>query len=357
MKRVRVGLLGCSGVVGQNYLVRLQHHPWFEVTFLAGGDGSRQRLFGEVVRERGAFGEFSPAIANLPLFGVDDTKEVEERCDLLISCIGERAIAAKWEAFYASKGLIVISNTSAHREVSDVPVIIPEINPDHLGALHLQRERFGTDRGGIVTKPNCTVQSYLTPLFALHTRFRLKRIIVTTLQAVSGAGYPGVSSLDMIDNVIPYIEGEEEKSEREPLKILGSLTQTGIAPLEGVKIAAHCNRVPVLHGHTACVSVEFDTPPDLDEVKEVWRSFRGLPQELNLPSAPHHPICVRDEVNRPQPRLDRETEGGMSVVVGRLRPCPVLDIRFVALTHNVIRGAAGGGILNAELIVKSEFWA
>ncbi|MDR3161825.1 MAG: aspartate-semialdehyde dehydrogenase, partial [Spirochaetaceae bacterium] len=215
-----------------------------------------------------------------------------------------------------------------------------------------QRKARGWDRGFIAVKPNCSIQSYTTPVYALiRAGYEVKRIIVSTLQAVSGAGYPGPASLDVLDNIVPYIGGEEEKSEREPLKILGSIRDGAIVPAEGPAVSAHCNRVPVVDGHVACVSLEFGAKkPGIDDVKRIWTDFRALPQELGLPMAPERPIIVREEEDRPQPRKDRNADKGMAVSVGRIRPCTVFDIRFVGLSHNTIRGAAGGGILNAELL-------
>jgi aspartate-semialdehyde dehydrogenase len=256
------------------------------------------------------------------------------------------------EEAYAAAGIPVISNASAHRWTADVPMLIAEVNPGHTDIIPLQRKARGWDKGFIVVKPNCSIQSYMTPLYALiKAGYEISRLTVATLQAVSGAGYPGVSSLDMVDNIVPYIGGEEEKSEEEPLKILGSIQGSAIVKAAGPKISAHCNRVPVIDGHTACVSLEFGgKKPGIDEVKRIWADFRALPQELSLPMAPLQPIIVREEENRPQPRKDRDADKAMAVSVGRIRPCNVFDLRFVGLSHNTVRGAAGGGILNAELL-------
>jgi aspartate-semialdehyde dehydrogenase len=231
-------------------------------------------------------------------------------------------------------------------------MLIAEVNPGHTDIIPLQKKRQGWDRGFIVVKPNCSIQSYMTPVYALiRAGYEVKRIIVSTLQAVSGAGYPGPASLDMLDNIVPYIGGEEEKSEMEPLKILGNIREGAIVKRELPKISAHCNRVAVVDGHTACVSLEFgEKKPGIDEVKRIWTEFRSLPQELKLPTAPLRPIIVREEEDRPQPRKDRDADKGMAVTVGRVRPCNVFDLRFVGLSHNTVRGAAGGGILNAELL-------
>jgi aspartate-semialdehyde dehydrogenase len=256
------------------------------------------------------------------------------------------------EDSYAASGIPVISNASAHRWTCDVPVLISEVNPCHADIIPAQRKKRGWHRGFIAVKPNCSVQSYTTPLYALiQAGYEVKRLIVTTLQAVSGAGYPGPASIDMIDNIVPYIGGEEEKSELEPLKILGTIEEGVFKNAVFPKISAHCNRVPVADGHTACVSVEFgEKKPSIEEVKKIWAEFRGLPQELDLPMAPEQPIIIREEDDRPQPRKDRDAGKAMAVTVGRIRPCNVFDLRFVGLSHNTVRGAAGGGILNAELL-------
>jgi len=231
-------------------------------------------------------------------------------------------------------------------------MLIPEINSNHIEIIPQQKKANGWDKGFIVVKPNCSLQSYMAPVYALiKAGYEVKRMIITTMQAVSGAGYPGVPSLDMIDNMVPFISGEEEKSEIEPQKIMGKIVNGKIVNDTSMKISAHCNRVPVIDGHTACVSLEFGAKkPSLEEIRKIWKEFRSEPQELNLPFAPKKPIIYREEPNRPQPRKDRDTDKGMAVTVGRLRECKVFDIRFVCLSHNTVRGAAGGGILNAELL-------
>ena len=253
--------------------------------------------------------------------------------------------------------MAVVSNASANRHTDDVPLLIPEINSDHLKMIDVQKKNRGFDKGFIVVKPNCSLQSYLTPIFALNQAgFPVEKIFITTLQAVSGAGYPGVPSLDMIDNVVPFIGGEEEKTENEPLKILGSIEGEKFVENENIKISAHCTRVPVTDGHLACVSILFkDKKPTKDEILNIWKNFKSRPQELDLPFAPVQPIIYRDEDNRPQPKKDRDTDKGMAVTVGRLRPCNIFDFKFMALSHNTVRGAAGGGILNAELLVKEGY--
>jgi aspartate-semialdehyde dehydrogenase len=279
--------------------------------------------------------------------------ETRDHCRLVFSAVSmEKAAVARLELAYAEKGLAVVSNTSAHRSTKDVPMVIPEINARHLSVIPRQRESRGWTNGLVAVKSNCSVQSYMTPLYALiQAGYSVSRMVLTTLQGVSGAGYPGPAALDLIDNIVPYIGSEEEKSEAEPLKLLGRVVDGAIVNSSEPSISAHCNRVPVTHGHTACVSLAFDgSQPGPDEIIGIWRDFRGIPQELGLPSAPSRPIIYRPEKDRPQPRRDRGRGNGMAGSVGRLRPCKVLDIRFVGLHHNTVRGAAGGAILTAELL-------
>jgi aspartate-semialdehyde dehydrogenase len=373
MAKIPVGILGATGMVGQQYLALLAHHPWFEVRYAAASPRSAGKKYADAVAGRwnATAGLPAPQVWDLVVEDANDLSRAEaarKRGDLafVFSALemGKDEIRALEEA-YAGAGIPVVSNASAHRWTRDVPMLIAEVNPDHTDIIPLQQKARGWDRGFIAVKPNCSIQSYMTPLWALiQAGYEIKRMIVSTLQAVSGAGYPGVASLDVVDNVVPYIGGEEEKSEDEPLKILGRVAANGeaegsggrIENFQGLKISAHCNRVPVVDGHIACVSLEFGAKkPDIDEVKRVWRSFRALPQELALPCAPPEPIIVRDEPDRPQPRKDRDSGRGMAVSVGRIRPCKVFDLRFTALSHNTVRGAAGGGILNAELLKAKGF--
>lgn len=347
---IPVGVLGATGMAGQRYLELLAGHPWFRVVHLAASPRSAGQAYGESVRGRWHLGEDPPvAVRGLQVHAVGDLDAVPEECRLVFSAV-DSATAREWEFAYAARGLAVVSNASAHRGLPDVPMLLPEVNPEHLSVLPLQQEERGLGKGFVVVKPNCSLQSYLTPLAALRERFGLRQVLVTTLQALSGAGHPGVASLDILDNVVPFIPGEEEKSEQEPLHILGEAGPRGIRPAKAPRIAAHCNRVPTLDGHLACVSVAFEQEPDRASIEEVWREFRGRPQVLGLPSAPDPALVLRPEADRPQPRRDRDAGGGMAVSLGRLRPCRVLDWRFVGLSHNTVRGAAGGGVLIAELL-------
>lgn len=347
--KIPVGVLGATGMVGQQYLKLLDNHPWFEVTFLAASEKSANKTFKQATQGRYHL-HYPLSIESLPIYLISDLKKAKELCCFVFSAL-ESDAAKIYEEEYAKAGLAVVSNASANRKGSDIPVLIPEINADHLKIIPIQQQNRGWKEGFIIAKPNCSLQSYLAPLYALHKEFPIKRTVITTMQAVSGAGWPGVSSFDIFDNVVPFIAGEEEKSEYEPLKILGKIENGEIKSSHEIIFSAHCNRVPVLDGHMACVSVEFASKiPSEQEAITLLKNFKGLPQELNLPSAPKNPIIYRDEQDRPQTRLDRDSEKGMAITVGRLRPCSALHLRFVGLSHNTGRGAAGGGILNAELL-------
>jgi aspartate-semialdehyde dehydrogenase len=301
---------------------------------------------------------FTPKIGNIMVEDANDVKRAvsaakKNKCAFVFSALemGKDETRSLEEA-YAAADIPVISNASAHRWTPDVPVLIAEVNPHHTDIIPVQQKARGWKKGFIAVKPNCSIQSFMIPLHALiQAGFLVKKLMVTTMQAVSGAGYPGVPSLDMIDNIVPYIGGEEEKSEKEPLKIFGTILNGKIQNAVMPKISACCNRVPLTDGHTACISLDFGMKkPSIGEIKEIWASYRGLPQEENFPMAPVQPIIYREEENRPQPRKDRDTDKGMAVTVGRLRSCNLFDVRFTAVSHNTVRGAAGGGILNAELL-------
>jgi aspartate-semialdehyde dehydrogenase len=353
-ERINVGIAGATGMVGQYYVHLLQNHPWFKVTYVAASPKSAGKKYADAVAGRWhAPGDIPEDVRDLTVADANDVTRALGRCAVVFSAIDlDKNAVRELESNYALKGFAVISNNSAHRSTSDVPMIIPEINPGHADIIPAQRKNHGFSSGLIAVKSNCSIQSFMTPVHALiRAGYPIRRMIVSTMQALSGAGYPGPSGLDVIDNVVPYIGGEEEKSENEPLKIFGSIENGRIAPAATPLIAAHCNRVPVVHGHTACVSLEFEREkPTLDAIMGIWREFKAAPQELGLPSAPRRPIIYRSEVDRPQPRKDRDAQGAMAVTVGRLRKCPVFDIRFVGLHHNTVRGAAGGCILTAELL-------
>jgi aspartate-semialdehyde dehydrogenase len=342
MRKIPVGVLGATGAVGQKFVRLLENHPWFELTELAASDRSAGKLYGQATTWR-QYTLMPDSIKDLLVKPCEPTLD----CQLVFSGL-DSSVAGEVEENFARAGYVVLSNSKNHRMDDDVPLLVPEINHEHLGLIKAQRERRGWS-GAIVTNPNCSTVGLVMPLAPLDRAFGVKRVIVTTMQALSGAGYPGHSAIDMLGNVIPYISGEEDKVETEPCKILGTLEGDHIRSAE-CKISAHTNRVFVEDGHAECVSVELDEKASIDEVARVLGGFTSLPQELRLPFAPERPIIVMSESDRPQPRFDRDAGNGMSAVVGRLRECPVFDIRFVVLSHNTIRGAAGAAILNAELM-------
>ena len=360
MQKIPVGILGATGMVGQNYISLLNEHPWFEVRYVAASPRSAGKKYKDAVLNRWQLNQtYAPHVGALVVEDANDigrASQAYKRGDLsfVFSALEmDKEQTRSLEEAFAAADIPVISNSSAHRWTDDVPVLIGEINHAHTEIIPSQREKRGWTRGFIAVKPNCSIQSYMAPIYALgRAGFPVQRLIVTTMQAVSGAGYPGVPSLDIIDNIVPYIGGEEEKSEKEPLKIFGVIENGIIQNAALPKISAHCNRVPVTDGHSACVSLEFgeNKPESIEQIKKIWAEFKSLPQELELPTAPKQPIIIKEENDRPQPRKDRDLDKAMAVVIGRARPCNVFDIRFTALSHNTVRGAAGGGILNAELL-------
>lgn len=340
-KKIPVAILGATGSVGQKFVQLLTNHPWFEITALAASGRSAGRTYREAVswfqasaldKKIGAM-VVSECLPSLP-------------CKIVFSALDSN-IAGEIEAEFASKGYFVFSNSRNHRMDPSVPLLVPEINPDHLELIHSQK--FG--KGAIVTNPNCSAIGLTMALKPLIDNFGVTQVHVVTMQALSGAGYPGVSSLDILDNVIPFISGEEEKMETEPLKILGNLEKEKVRFAE-IKISASCNRVAVQDGHLECVSVKLGRAAAADEIQKAWANFSSEPQQLQLPMAPEHPIYYFEESKYPQPKIHRDLDKGMAVSIGRLRSCPLLDYKFVLLSHNTIRGAAGGAILNAELAHK-----
>ncbi|QQS49405.1 MAG: aspartate-semialdehyde dehydrogenase [Acidobacteriota bacterium] len=343
-RKRRVGILGATGTVGQRLIHMLRDHPDFEVTALAASDRSEGKRFIEVCNWKLPF-EMPESVREIRVYPCKPPLD----CDLVIASLPSD-IALEAEAAFAAAGHPVISNSSAFRMHEDVPLIVPEINPDHLDLIPAQRQNRGFDRGYMVTNPNCTIIGLVMALAPLDRAFGLEAVMMTSMQAISGAGYPGVASMDIIDNVIPFIGGEEEKCEIEPRKIMGRLAGARIedAPF---KVSAQCNRVPVQDGHLESVRVKLARRASIDEVKSALASFRGLPQELGLYSAPARPVIVREEKDRPQTRLDRDAENGMATVVGRINPDAIFDFKFTLISHNTIRGAAGAALLNAELLV------
>ncbi|HVP44490.1 MAG TPA: aspartate-semialdehyde dehydrogenase [Terriglobales bacterium] len=341
-EKLAVGILGATGIVGQRLIQLLEHHPWFEVTWLAASERSSGRTYGQVARWRLKTPMPDP-VARLTVSPAEP-----EGAPRIIFASLDAAIARELEPRFAQAGCAVISNSSALRMQPDVPLIIPEINPDHLRLIECQSWRRAS-RGFAVTNSNCSAMGLALALAPIHKRFGLDQVFVVTMQAVSGAGYPGVASLDILGNVIPFIAKEEEKMEEETPKMLGSINGAASVPAD-FKMSAQCNRVAVEDGHTESVSVKLRKPATAGQLIAAWRDFRGLPQEKRLPSAPEQPIVYDDAPDRPQPRLDADRGAGMAVSVGRLRPCPVLDWKFTVLSHNTIRGAAGAALLNAELL-------
>ena len=342
MNKIPVGVLGATGAVGQRFVQLLAGHPWFDLVAVAASERSAGRTYGEACAWKLA--EPMPATARGL---VVRPAEPGLGCELVFSAL-DAAVAGPVEEAFAAAGCAVLSNARNHRMGDDVPLLVPEVNPDHVALIETQRRRRG-GRGFIATNPNCSTATLVLALAPLERRFGLRAVAVTTLQAISGAGYPGLPSLDILGNVIPFIAGEEEKIERETKKILGTLAGDVVTP-HPVTVSAQTTRVPVVDGHTASVFVTLGSDPGVDALKEAIRSYRGLPQERGLPSAPAHPTVLMEQDDRPQPRLDVNVERGMASVVGRVRRCALLGYKFIVLGHNTIRGAAGAAILNAELL-------
>jgi len=339
----RVGILGATGMVGQRFIQLLANHPQFEVTAVAASGRSQGKAYADACAWR-LGGEMPLSVRSMQVQPPSPPLD----CDLVFSSLpGD--IARETEGSFAAAGYPVISNSSAYRMDEDVPLLIPEVNHEHLGLIETQKQRYPSG-GFIVTNPNCSTIMLALALAPLHASFGVAAVAATTLQALSGAGYPGVASLDILDNVLPYLGGEEEKIESETKKILGRFASDRIDSAS-MAVSAQCHRVNVADGHMAAVRVKFTRKPVLQELRASLESFRSLPQELKLYSAPAAPIVVRDEPDRPQPKLDRDAGNGMTITVGRLMPDSVLDYRFVVLSHNTVRGAAGAAILNAELLI------
>ncbi len=357
--KLKVGVLGATGMVGQKFITLLNKHPWFDVVYLAASPNSAGKKYREAVSGRWHMKENIPdGVKDIVVEDASNVVKAAGKCNLVFSAVemDKQAILAI-EAEYAKKGFAVVSNNSAHRTTEDVPVMIPEINADHLNIIPQQQKNHGWSKGFIVVKPNCSIQSYMLPLYAImKAGYKIDKMIVTTLQALSGAGYPGPAAIDLVDNTLPFISGEEEKSEVEPGKIFGIIQGGKLVADTSIKISAHCNRVAVTDGHTACCSIQFaGSKPEMSEIISLWQNFRAVPQELKLPSAPDPVLIYRDEPNRPQAQKDRDAGNAMAITIGRLRKCNVFDYRFVGLHHNTVRGAAGGAILTAELLKAKGF--
>lgn len=356
MEKLRVGVLGATGMVGQRFVTLLENHPWFEVVLLAASERSAGKTYEEAVGSKWKMTTPIPErLKNVVVRNLNDIEANAKEVDFCFSAVdmSKEEIRA-FEDAYAKTETPVVSNNSAHRWTPDVPMVIPEVNPEHIEVIKFQRERLGTKKGFVAVKPNCSIQSYTPALNALLD-FGPKEVAVCTYQAISGAGKTFKDWPEMVENVIPYIGGEEEKSEQEPLRVWGKIEGGVIVPATTPIITAQCLRVSVLDGHTAAVFVNFDKKPDKDTILKRWAEFKGLPQELNLPSAPKQFIQYFEDDARPQPRLDRDYENGMGVSLGRLREDTLFDYKFVGLSHNTVRGAAGGAILLAELLTAKEY--
>ena len=357
MSKMKVGIIGATGMVGQRFLTLLDNHPYFEVSVLAASARSAGQTYAEAVGNRWKMKTPIPeAVRDMVIVDAADIDAVKAQCSFVFCAVNMKKDEIKaLEEAYARAEVPVVSNNSAHRWTPDVPMVIPEINPEHLDVIAAQKARLGTKRGFIAVKPNCSIQSYvpaLTPLL----KFRPTLVVATTYQAISGAGKTFNEWPEMIDNVIPYIGGEEEKSEQEPLRVWGRVEGGQVVKSEAPMITTQCIRVPVTDGHTAAVFVNFEEKPTKEQILNEWKNFRGLPQELELPHAPEQFITYFEEDNRPQAALDRDIYGGMGVTVGRLRPDSYFDYKFVGLSHNTLRGAAGGAVLIAELLYRLGYF-
>ena len=350
-QKLKVGILGGTGMVGQRFIALLENHPWFEVTTVAASPRSAGKTYEEAVGDRWKMTTPMPeAVKKLVVMNVNEVEKVAAEVDFVFSAVdmSKDEIKAIEEA-YAKTETPVVSNNSAHRWTPDVPMVVPEINPEHFEVIESQKKRLGTTKGFVAVKPNCSIQSY-APILTAWKEFGVKEVVVTTYQAISGAGKTFKDWPEMVENIIPFIGGEEEKSEQEPLRLWGKIENGEIVKAEGPVITSQCIRVPVLNGHTAAVFVKFEKKPSKEELIKAMVEFSGVPQELELPSAPKQFIQYLEEDNRPQVKLDVDYENGMGVSVGRLREDTVYDYKFVGLSHNTVRGAAGGAVLCAELL-------
>ena len=357
-KKLRVGILGATGMVGQRFISLLENHPWYEVVTVAASPRSAGKTYEEAVGGRWKMTTPMPeGVKNLVVANVNEVEKVAASVDFVFSAVdmSKDEIRAIEDA-YAKTETPVVSNNSAHRWTKDVPMVVPEINPEHFEVIEAQKKRLGTTRGFVAVKPNCSIQSY-APVLTAWKEFEPTEVVATTYQAISGAGKTFKDWPEMVENIIPYIGGEEEKSEQEPLRIWGKVVDGEIVKAEGPVITTQCIRVPVLNGHTAAVFVKFAKKPTKEELIDRIVNFKGLPQELELPSAPKQFIQYLEEDNRPQVQLDVDYENGMGVSVGRIREDSVYDFKFVGLSHNTVRGAAGGAILCAETLTAKGYIA
>ena len=356
MKKLRAGIVGATGMVGQRFITLIENHPYFEISALVASPSSAGKTYGEAVKGRWMMKTpLSENIANMVVLNAEDIESVKPHVDFVFCAISlSKEETKKIEEAYAKAEIPVISNNSAHRGTADVPMLIPEINFAHTAVIESQKKRLGTKKGFISVKPNCSIQSYVPALEPLR-KYGIKEVNVTTFQAISGAGKTFETWPEILDNVIPYIGGEEEKSEKEPLKVWGKVEGDVIVNATEPVISAQCIRVPASDGHLAAVSVKFENKPTIDEIKEAWASYVGEAQRLELPHAPEKFLTYFEEENRPQTGLDRDLYGGMGISIGRLREDSIFDYKFICLSHNTLRGAAGGAVLGAELLYKQGY--
>lgn len=358
MKQYNVGIIGATGMVGQRFATLLENHPWFNVKLLAASPRSKGKTYEEAAGSRWAMTTPMPeSMKNMVLYDATaDINEIASQVDFVFCAVDMKKDEIKaLEEAYAKAECPVVSNNSAHRFTDDVPMVVPEINPDHIEIIRSQRERLGTKKGFIAVKSNCSIQSYVPALHPLR-KFGIKNVLACTYQAISGAGKTFETWPEMVDNLIPYIGGEEEKSEQEPLKVWGTIENGKIVKAQTPNITTQCLRVPVSNGHTAAVFVTFENKPTKEEILQCWKEFAGVPQELELPHAPKQFLNYFEENDRPQAKLDRDMEGGMAVSIGRLREDTQYDYKFVCLSHNTLRGAAGGAVLLAELLAAKGYF-
>jgi len=357
MEKFKVGVIGCTGMVGQRFVTLVSGHPWFTLTALAASPRSAGKPYGEVVRNRWKLETPMPdEVKDMVVLDANaDQRQIASQVDFVFSAVDMKKdeIRALEEA-YAKLECPVVSNNSAHRWTDDVPMVIPEMNPEHLNVIPFQRRRLGTKRGFIAVKSNCSIQSYVPALSPLR-KYGIEKILACTYQAISGAGKTFETWPEMVDNLIPYIGGEEEKSEQEPLKVWGRVENGVIVKAASPAITSQCLRVPVSNGHTAAVFVSFTDKPSIEEMKAVWANFHSVPQDLKLPTAPKQMFYYFEEPDRPQVKLDRDLENGMAISLGRLRPDTQYDYKFVCLSHNTLRGAAGGAVELAELLCAQGY--
>ena len=357
MKKYKAGIIGATGMVGQRFIKLLENHPYFDVTALSASARSAGMTYEKAVSGRWLLdGGMPDYVKDMPVYDANDIDAVKDKVDFVFCAINlDKAATRELETRYAKAEIPVVSNNSAHRKTEDVPMLIPEVNDAHLNIIKSQREHLGTKRGFVTVKPNCSIQTYVPALEPLKD-FGITKILACTYQAISGAGKNFDMWPEMVDNVIPYIGGEEEKSELEPLKIWGAIKDGKIVDADSPSITTQCIRVPVTDGHMAAVFVSFDKKPSMDEIKKRWSAFEGEPQRLGLPSAPSPFLTYFEDESRPQTKLDRDNGNGMGVTIGRLREDTHYDYKFVCLSHNTVRGAAGGGLLMAELLAKKGYF-